>query len=99
MKKMYVSYPGDRRTRFDRTYYVASHLPLVRDCWGPYGLVACAAFFPTEGGSGTVAVAECTFRDDAALRAALAAPETARVMADVKTFTDSTPEQGVAESP
>ena len=78
--KMYVTYPGDRHTRFDRTYYVHSHVPLVLESWRPYGLVSCAAFFPADAdaGSGTIAIAECTFRDEAAMHAALRAPETAR---------------------
>lgn len=29
MTTMYVIYPGDAATRFDRVYYVRAHLPLV----------------------------------------------------------------------
>ena len=93
---VYVTYPGDARTRFDRDYYVAVHLPLVVECWGPYGLQSCAAFFPPADGAGTLAIAECRFRDEAALQAALAAPETPRVMGDVAHFTDAQPAQSRA---
>ncbi len=96
MTTVFVTYPGDSRTRFDRDYYVSTHLPLVRQAWGPYGLESCAAFFPAGDGAGTIAVAVCSFRDAAALQAALGAPETARVMADVATFTDATPSQSRA---
>ena len=90
---LYVTYPGDSRTRFDRERYVAHHLPLVMEAWGPYGLLSCSAFFPAGEGDGTVAIAECKFRDEAALQAALASPETPRVMADVPGFTDAQPVQ------
>lgn len=64
MTTMYVTYPGDAATRFDRDYYVAQHLPLVMECWAPYGLQSCGAFFPSGDGAGTIAIAiaECKFR-------------------------------------
>ncbi len=96
MITMYVTYPGDGATRFDRDYYVSGHVPLVLQSWTRYGLVSCAAFFPSEIGAGTIAIAECKFRDDAALRTALAAPETAHVMADIAKFTDAIPAQSLA---
>ena len=52
-----------------------------------------AAFFPSGDGAGTVCVCECVFRDDAAVKAALASPQTGPVMADVRNFTDATPSQ------
>ena len=90
---VYVTYPGDASTRFDREYYVARHVPLVVESWGPHGLLSCAAFFPPDDGAGTIAIAECRFRDEAALRTALASPETSRVMSDVARFTDADPAQ------
>ena len=96
MTTMYVTYPGDAVTRFDRDYYVRHHVPLVMECWGPLGLASCAAFWPADSGAGTIAIAECRFRDEASMRAALASPETPRVMADVARFTDARPAQSVA---
>lgn len=98
MTTMYVTYPGDAGTRFDRDYYVRHHVPLVMACWGPLGLVSCAAFWPAGDGAGTIAIAECRFRDEAAMRVALASPETPRVMEDVAHFTDAQPAQSVAGS-
>ena len=98
MTILYVTYPGDATTRFDRDYYVRQHLPLVMRCWGPLGLEGCAAFWPAEDGGGTIAIAECRFRDEAAMRAALASPETPHVMADVIRFTDAKPAQSLAGS-
>ena len=87
MTTRYVTYPGD---------YVRHHLPLVRECWGPFGLDACAAFWPAGTEAGTICICECRFRDEAALRAALASPGTPHVMADIARFTDAAPAQSVA---
>lgn len=91
MTTMYVTYAGGAGTRFDRDYYVRTHLPLVMEAWGPYGLDSAAAFFPFGDGAGTIAVCICEFRDEAALNAAFGSPLTGRVMADVKQFTDVEP--------
>ena len=96
MTTMYVTYPGDAATRFDRDYYVRHHLPLVMECWGPLGLESCAAFWPADISAGTIAICECRFRDEAAMRAALASPATPGVMADVARFTDAKPAQSLA---
>ena len=96
MTTMYVTYAGNASTRFDRDYYVGHHLPLVMECWGSYGLVSCAAFWPASEGAGTIAFAECRFRDEAAVQAALSSPETPRVMADIACFTDAEPAQSLA---
>ena len=94
---MHVTYRGDPTARFDRDYYVRHHLPLVMECWGPLGLEGCAAFWPADAGTGTICIAECRFRDEAAMRAALTSPETPRVMADVARFTDVAPSQSLAD--
>ena len=96
MITMYVTYAGNDDAPFDRDYWINAHLPLVRECWGPHGLVSAAGFFPSGGGHGLIAVCPCVFRDEAAMRAALASPETGRVMADVKKFTAIEPQQSVA---
>ena len=93
MTILYVTYPGDAATRFDRDRYVNHHLPLVMEAWQPHGLLSCSAFFPAGEGDGTIAIAECKFRDEAAVQAALASLETPRVMADVPSFTDAKPIQ------
>ena len=96
MTMLFVTYPGDASTRFDRDYYVGTHLPLVLEAWGPYGMETAAAFFPDGDGAGTIAVCVCGFRDEASINAAIAAPQTERVMADVKNFTDAVPTQSRA---
>jgi len=89
---IYVTYQGTFQTRFDREYYVQHHLPLVMAAWRQYGLRSVAAFYPAAGGqSGTIAICECAFRDEAAVNAAFASPESAQVMRDVSRFTDVAP--------
>ena len=96
MITMYVTYAGDAGTRFDRGHWIDVHLPLVRECWGPHGLVSVAGFFPEGDGGGLIAVAPCVFRDEAAMETALASQETKRVMADVKNVTDVSPRRARA---
>ncbi len=96
MITMYVTYAGQTDTRFDRDHWINVHLPLVRECWGPYGLESVSGWFPAGDGGGFVAIAPCVFRDKAAMEAALASPETARVRADVDRVTDIKPQRSLA---
>ena len=96
MTTLLVTYAGDANTRFDRDYYANTHLPLVREAWGPHGLETIAAFFPAGDGAGTIAVCVCGFRDEAAMNGALGSSQTPRVMADVEHFTDVKPSQSRA---
>ncbi len=93
MTRVFVTYPGDAGTRFDRDHYVRTHLPLVLEAWRPYGLETVAAFFPSGDGAGTICICECVFRDEAAVKAAFASPQAGAVMADVANFTDAAPAQ------
>jgi len=88
---LYVTYRGAPQARFDRRYYVERHLPMVLDAWERHGLRSVAAFFPALEQAGTIAICECRFRDDAAIRAAFGSPATPAVMADVPNFTDLEP--------
>jgi uncharacterized protein (TIGR02118 family) len=94
---LFVTYPADGGSRFDRKYYVETHLPLVERAWGPFGLVSARAFFPAIG-SDQVAVAVLGFDDEASIGAALASAATEGVLADVAHFTDIAPQlaRGVA---
>lgn len=96
MTTVFVTYAGDASTRFDRDYYVNTHLPMVMDAWRSFGLESVAAFFPADNGAGTIAVCICGFRDEAAMFASLRSPETGRIMDDVKSFTDVEPSQSRA---
>lgn len=91
-----VSYAGDASSHFDRDYYMNKHLPLVQELWGPYGLEACSAFFPSDYRVGVVAVAVCKFKDRQALDNAFNSSATGAVLEDVEKFTDIQPNRTVA---
>jgi uncharacterized protein (TIGR02118 family) len=88
---IYVFYQGTPQTRFDRDYYVKSHLPFCMESWQQYGLQTVSAFYPALDQGGTIAICECVFRDEAAVEAAFNSPEVPAVMADVARYTDATP--------
>ena len=96
MTTMFVTYAGNEDTPFNRQHWIKVHLPLVLECWGPYGLASVSGFFPQGDSGGLIAIAACIFRDEAAMEAALASPETARVMADVDLVTAVRPQRSLA---
>lgn len=85
-----VTYPARADARFDRDYYVATHLPLVRERWGRHGLEQATGYFPDEPGD-VLAVAILTFRDAEARAAALGSADAAEVFGDIANFTDVEP--------
>ena len=92
-----LPYAGDADTLFDRQYWISNHLPLVRECWGPHGLLSVARFFPADkNDTGFIAICPCVFKDEPAIIAALSAPETQRVMDDVPHFTKVQPTRSLA---
>ena len=93
MVTVYIAYPGDKDTPFDRAYYAAHHLPLVMECWKNYGLQGLAVFYPEQDGNGTIAICTCEFADDAAVGASFSSPRTPEVMQDIPNFTDARPTQ------
>jgi uncharacterized protein (TIGR02118 family) len=97
MITMLVTYAGDEQTPFDRDHWINVHFPLVRESWGPYGLVSAGGFFPHGDGAGLIAVGVVNFRDEAAMEAALNSPETAQVMADVDIVTAVKPQRSIVK--
>lgn len=96
MITLFVTHAGDADTPFDREHWIDVHMPLVRACWGPYGLERVGGFFPSDDGAGFIAVAACVFRDKDAMEAALAWPRTVEVMADVDLVTAVKPQRSLA---
>lgn len=91
MTTFLVTYPARDGARFDADYYVAKHMPLVREKWTSYGLRTAEALLPDEATPAYRAVAVLQFADGAALDRALASPEASEVFGDVAAFTDITP--------
>ena len=98
MSRLFVTYPAGAGAQFDRAYYVGSHLPLVEQQWGPFGLLSAQAYFPDGADAAEVAIAVLTFSDETAIGAALASPATPIVLGDLENFTNIAPElsRGVA---
>jgi len=86
-----VSYPSTEGASFDRDYYTGTHLPLVRERWGPLGLQDVAVLFPDDETPASAAVAVLTFTDGAARDAAIAGSTAAEVFGDVANFTTIAP--------
>jgi uncharacterized protein (TIGR02118 family) len=98
MTRLFVTYPAKDDARFERRYYVDTHLPLVEKQWRPYGLTSASAYFPADARASEVAVAILSFADEMSIDAALGSAAAAVVMGDLPNFTDLTPEisRGVA---
>jgi uncharacterized protein (TIGR02118 family) len=90
---IFVTYQGNAESRFDRTYYVERHLPMLRRVLGPFGLTSAEVFFPPVTGTGTIAICECRYRDEEALKACYGSADIPGVAADVGNFTDIMPVQ------
>ncbi|MFD2646111.1 EthD family reductase [Pseudomonas japonica] len=91
MATLIVSYPATEGATFDKDYYLSTHLPLAEDAWGGYGLQAAQVLFPHAGQQPLVACLILRFADQAGIDAALAAPGTPAVLADVAKFTNIAP--------
>jgi uncharacterized protein (TIGR02118 family) len=93
MVTLVVTYVGDGTSRFDREWYDGNHIPLVERTWAPFGFQRAEVFYPVDAVENTdvVALCLCHFTDRAGLDAALAASESAAVMADISNYTDIDP--------
>ncbi len=89
---MSVFYPNGEGSTFDHDYYRNNHVPLAMKTWG-------LTESEIEKGINGPYVAAVHFRFDSpdALNAAMAAPGTADVMADVANYTNITPVMQTSE--
>jgi uncharacterized protein (TIGR02118 family) len=86
MIRFSVFYPSAEGATFDHDYYVNSHVPLAVKTWGLDGAEI------EKGINGPhVAAVHFTFESMEAMGAALGAPGTADVMADVANYTTISP--------
>ena len=92
MIKFSVLYPKTEGATFDHDYYVNKHVPLALKTWGLSG----AAIDKGVNGPYEAAV-HFTFADQDAFGAALGAPGTADVMADVANYTTIQPVTQLSE--
>jgi uncharacterized protein (TIGR02118 family) len=89
-----VMYPGGADTRFDHDYYLATHIPLLKERWTSLGLeklqIARAVATPDGSPPRYLLIALLTFRSAADFQAAAAAhgPE---IFADIPNFSNVQP--------
>jgi uncharacterized protein (TIGR02118 family) len=91
MHKILVLYPPQPDPEAFETYYIGTHIPLVRKL---PGLLAFGYSFQVHGVGGNspyFCVFEAEFRDAAALGAAMGSPEGQAVAADVPNFAKNPP--------
>ncbi|WP_412529825.1 EthD family reductase [Burkholderia lata] len=91
MATLIVRYPAVEGVEFDREYYLATHIPLVRAAWGEFGLQSAEILFPAPGPQPDACVTVLRFSEQAGIDAALASARTAEVVGDVPSFTNVQP--------
>lgn len=91
MANLVVSYPQHEGARFDAEYYGKTHIPLVEQSWGVFGLTGAEILWPADSGQPAAAMVVLRFEDSTAIDTALGSPGTAAVMADIANFTDIAP--------
>ena len=90
-----VLYPNDDNLKFDMSYYLKSHLPLVKEKFGPYGLqrVDITEFGPDADGTKPRFVIQAVIvwgnQDDMSM--AMASPEAGLVFGDMAHFCNVQP--------
>lgn len=92
MIRMSVLYPSGEGSTFDLDYYCKTHIPMALKAWG----MSDAEI--DKGVNGPyVAAAHFRFESQDALNAAMGAPGTGEVLADVANFTNITPVMQMSE--
>lgn len=90
-----VLYPTTPGARFDKAYYEAKHMPLVREAFAATGYVSDQVLYGLPGPDGApppfVAMVHVTFESAEAMQASLNGPRGAEVTADVANYTDIAP--------
>ncbi|KAJ5952123.1 Dimeric alpha-beta barrel [Penicillium vulpinum] len=90
-----VMYPNNPDIQFDEPYYMKTHMPLVEATWKPHGLISWKVTkYPTafDGSrSEFLIMATLEWESEDSLKAALQAPGTVEVFADIPNFTNSKP--------
>lgn len=90
-----VMYPNEADIKFDESYYIKTHMPLVQSTWGSYGLISWRINkFPTalDGSpSQYLIMATLEWESQEALQAALQSSGSAGVFADIPNFTNVKP--------
>jgi len=93
MRTLFVTYRGTATDRFDREYFVHTHLPLEPPIGEPLGMLSIEAFFPASAARDIIAISLIAFRDEQAERDLFASPTFAELVKDLPNYTNLLPEQ------
>jgi len=90
-----VLYPASADLKFDLSYYLKTHMPLVKEKWGPYGLkewkVVQFDNSPADGSKTYSFGAILTWEDADSVKKALGGEEAKIVFGDVQNFSNVGP--------
>lgn len=86
-------YPGGEGITFDHDYYRNRHIPMVKAAWN-----IDRVEIDTGINGPYVAAAHIFFDSMDAMQAAMAAPSTAEVMADLANYTNAQPVMQISET-
>ncbi len=95
-----VMYPTTEGGKFDMDYYNATHIPLVKEAFGPSGLTSVQVLQGLPGPDGSqppyVAIANLVFENPEALQKSMGGPRAAEVVGDIANFTDIAPARQIS---
>ncbi|KEY64523.1 hypothetical protein S7711_03590 [Stachybotrys chartarum IBT 7711] len=87
-----VLYPKNKESTFDMEYYLNTHMPLVQEVWGPFGMQGWQVIkYDANDGVPFSVAAILTWKDEASYEAGRSSPRTPEVFADVPKFSNETP--------
>lgn len=89
-----VLYPADADATFDLDYYLKTHMPLVQEKWGKYGLQGWSVvkYSPgPDGGKTYTYAALLTWDSPESIGKAMQGEETKEVLGDVQNFSNKGP--------
>ncbi|KAJ5101827.1 hypothetical protein NUU61_004049 [Penicillium alfredii] len=90
-----ILYPNDPDTKFDETYYLQTHMPLVDSVWKKHGMTSWAIHKHNNALDGSpskyLITATVQWESQEATQAALKDPDSARVFQDIPNFTNKQP--------
>ncbi|KAF1360653.1 hypothetical protein EJ07DRAFT_115883 [Lizonia empirigonia] len=88
--QLIVLYPRKDGAKFDLDYYHATHMPLVKETWGPLGLKSFSIAQLSPDNQYSIA-AVVDFESQDSLGKAMADPGTKKVLDDVPNFSSEQP--------
>ena len=95
MRTLFVTYRGTATDRFDREYFVNTHLPLARGIAEPLGMLSIEALFPTIAATNIVAACVIELREEQAERDLFSSPRFSELVNDLPNYTNLLPEQSL----